>query len=159
MSYQNYFIYKGVAYGIGTKVIFSNSVNPNMQIILRRKTKEEIKAMPHTFTNGSTTGYFNFSWYENGKDYSKYHCFSRATIWNPDEDIKEIVYPVYVKLVTWQEKALHNMIDKTVSPDVFGGVLLYIVIMLIGAIFVDRLLIWLLATAIFIGWLLNQYRD
>ena len=51
------------------------------------------------------------------------------------------------------------MSDKNVCADVFVGVLIYIVIMCIGAIFKDRWMIWIVATAIFGFWLLNQYRN
>lgn len=160
MSYQGYFIYKGVAYGVGTKVLLSDTVNPLIHTIPQRKTVEEVKKMPHTFKWGATNGYFNFDWYEDGYNQSchQYYCYSQVTIHNIDEDIKEIVEPVYVKLVPWQKKALDNMLNGYVKPDIFGGVLLYIVSMVVGALFYSRLLIWVVATVIFVIWLLNQYR-
>ena len=146
---REYFIYKGVTYGIGTKVLLSE------QGCKKHYISEKNKDKPHTFQFGSSSGWYIFNWIdERGWKYGR----SDATITNLDEDIKEIVHPVYVKLVPWQEKALDNMLNKTVSPDVFGGVLLYIVAMIVGAIFKARLLIWFFATAVFIWWLLNQYR-
>ena len=104
---------------------------------------------------GSSGGWYVFNWIdERGWKYGR----SDATINNLDEDIKEIVEPIYVELVTWQQKALDNMINKTISPDIFGGVLLYAIAMIVGTLFIDRLLIWVFATVIFVCWLLNQYR-
>ena len=161
MSYQGYFIYKGVAYGEGTKVLLSDAVIPHIHTIPKRMTAEKVKKMPHTFKWGTTNGCFYFDWYESGysQSSSQHYCYSQVTIYNINEDIIEIVDPVYVQLVTWQEKALDNMFNKTVSPDIFGGVLLYILIMIIGSLFYARLLIWVFATVVFVAWLLNQYRN
>lgn len=146
---KEYFIYKGVAYGIGTKILLSDIGCKKYYISQKNKDK------PHTFMFGSTGGWYVFNWVDERG--GKYGC-SGATITDLDEDIKEIVEPVYVELVSWQQKALDNMINKAVSPDIFGGVLLYAIAVIVGALFIDRLLIWVFTTVIFICWLLNQYR-
>ena len=161
MSYQGYFVYKGVAYGVGTKILLSDLANPDIHTIPRRKTSKEVKGMPYTFTGGSTNGVFNFSWYEDGYEqyYSQHYCYGRATLRNIDMEILKIVDPVYVELVPWQKNALDNMFSGNMHPDIFGGVLTYIIVMIGGAIFFDRLLIWVFATVVFVIWLLNQYRS
>ena len=150
MYRTDYFIYKNVAYGVGTKVRFNNSV------------KVDYYHRPY-----SKTPIFEFvTGFDNGEKRFKYVTSDnvcRANVMlqtnnSLDDAIKEIVKPVYVELVPWQKQALSNMVNKTVSPDVFGGVLIYIVVMLVGALFISRLLIWVFATVVFIIWLLNQYR-
>lgn len=150
MYKADYFIYKNVAYGIGTKVKFN--ANAKVDYYHRPYSKTPVFEFVSGFDNGKKC--FNYITSDN-------ILRARVTMQtlNPlDDVIEEIVHPVYVKLVSWQEKALDNMLNGMVSPDVFGGVLLYIVAMIVGAIFKARLLIWFFATAVFIWWLLNQYR-
>lgn len=150
-SRREYFVYKGVMYGIGTKVVLSEAGCKKHYIALHNKDKP----LTYGFTCGN--GQNVFGWIDpRGR---KYGC-SDASIYDCDleNDIQSIVDPVYVELVSWQAKAIDNMVSKSVSPDVFGGVLLYAIIMAVGTIFVDRFLIWVFATVIFVGWLLNQYR-
>jgi hypothetical protein len=107
--------------------------------------------------SGSSNGWKGFYWEDNTIPRPKIY-YNNISIYNPNKEIKEIVEPIYVKLVPWQQKALDNMIDKTVSPDVFGGVVLYILIMILGSLFFARLIIWVFSTVVFVVWLLNQYR-
>ena len=148
---REYFIYKGVKYGIGTKVLLSDIG------CQRHYISQKHKDMPHTFGFGSTDGKNSFNWrHQWGGEYG----LSNATILDCylDEDIKEIVEPIYVELVPWQMKAINNMMDDKIHPDIFSGVVLYILVMLVGTLFYARMTIWIVATIIFIGWLLNQYR-
>lgn len=146
---KDYFIYKNVTYGIGTKVLLSDVGCKKYYISQKNKDK------PHTFMFGSSDGRYNFNWIdERGWKYGR----SDVTINDLNEDIKEIVEPVNVELVSWQQKAADNMLNQTVTPNIFGGVLLYVVAMTVGALFIDRLLIWLFVTGFFIAWLLKQYR-
>ena len=147
---ENYFIYKGVSYGVGTKVVFTDNVYKN---IYNAKAKNQ----PHTFIRGSNTGWKGFYWEDEASLRPKIY-FNNISIYDPDNEIMEIVKPVYVELVPWQQNAWDNMIHKKVTPDVFGGCLLYVMAMIVGTIFVDKLLIWTFATVLFIIWLLNQYR-
>ena len=123
----------------------------------RHYVSEKNKDKPHTFGFGYSSGLSVFNWVDpRGRKYG----WSGATIndTNIDEEIKAIVDPIYVELVSWQQKAVENMFSGEVCTDIFGGVLIYIVVMIVGALFVDRLLIWIFATVTFIIWLLNQYR-
>lgn len=148
---REYFIYKGVKYGIGTKVLLSDVG------CKRHYISQKHKDMPHTFGFGDTNGVSSFNWrHPNGGRYG----LSNATILDCylDEDIKEIVEPVYVEFISWQKKAINNMMDGKIHPDIFGGAVLYILVMVVGALFYARLTIWVIATITFIIWLLNQYR-
>ena len=149
VSRRDYFIYKGVAYGVGTKILLSEVGCKRHYISQKNKDK------PHTFMFGSSEGWYVFNWVdERGGKYGN----SGATIYDLNEDIQEIIEPVYVELVSWQRKSLNNMINQNVSPDISGGIFLYIMTMVVGTLFVDRLLIWVFATIVFIVWVLNQYR-
>lgn len=160
-KFQNYFIYKGKAYGIGTKVRFKQTVQFSIitPFASSCRNEAEIKNQIYTFKNGTTDGNYFFWWYETVDPWEQqYLSRSQATSRSPDDDILEIVEPVYVELVSWQQEAIQNMLDKNVCTDIFGGVLTYIVIMALAFIFEDRWAIWIVGTAIFIWWLLNQYR-
>lgn len=150
MNYQGYFIYKGIAYGKGTTVLFSEKVHTKYHF------SPILKEKPHEFVGGSSDGWMNFRWKE-GDDW-RYDAHSEVTVCNLEEEIIKIINPVYVELVPWQTQAVNNIINRAVCPDIFGGVLMYIITMLVGMIFNDRLIIWVCATIIFGIWLLNQYR-
>ena len=158
----SYFLYKGTAYGKGTKVLLAEKTKPMISFPLGSEQNiEEIKNKPHIFNNGFADGRYNFIWNEcegNKWDY-KYHTRSQVFINDPDEEIAKIIEPVYIKIVPWQEKSINNMISGELHSDVFGGCLIYIVIMLVGAIFNARWMIWIFATIIFIIWLLNQFKS
>jgi hypothetical protein len=161
MGFQNYFIYRGQAYGIGTKVKFKPTVQFSIitPFASSYRNEAEIKNQIYTFKNGTTDKNYLFWWYETIDPWEQQHLSrSQATTRSPDDDILEIVEPVYVELIPWQQKAIQNMSDKNVCADVFGGVLTYIVIMALAMIFKDRLVIWIVSTGIFMWWLLNQYR-
>lgn len=146
----NFFIYHNVAYGVGTKVKLKESVH------YKTHNTNVTKNDDYVFYLGCQNGNNIFRWC--GPD-ERRDVF-RGQIWvqNCDEDIEKIVEPVYVHLVSWQEKAIDNMVNKKVTTDVFGGILMYVIIMLLALIFKDRWIIWIVATAIFGWWLLNQYR-
>ena len=150
VHYEGCFIYKGVAYGIGTKVIFNADV-------YRHIGNSKAKNQPHIFVTGSNNGWKGFYWEDDKIPRQKIY-YNNISIYNPDKEIKEIVKPIYYTSVSWQKKALNNMANEAVRPDVFRGVLLYILIMVVGALFYARFTIWILATIAFVIWLLNQYR-
>ena len=161
MSYQGYFIYKGRPYGIGTKVKLDRSAKfqTSGSSLTKLKGLDDFKIQIYTFTHGTTDGVFTFYWKENEDPWDwKYYASSQATIYNPDKEIIEIVEPVYVEFVPWQEKAVEDMLSGEAPVDVFGGVLMYIVVMAIASIFKGQWFIWIVVTIIFIRWLLNQYR-
>lgn len=148
---KDYFIYKGVAYGVGTKVILNKSVH------FRFYNTDQAKNKLYTFICSFSDGY-NLFRSEGSNNPKEQWMNSQIRLENFDEDIETIVQPVYAKLVPWQENAFNNMINGTVHPDIFGGVIIYVLIMIIGALFFARLIIWVFATIVFILWLLNQYR-
>ena len=147
----DYFVYKGVAYGVGTKVLLNESVH------LRFYNTTRAKDRLYTFVCSSSNGYNLFRGEGSGDPKEQWLC-GQIRLANYDEDIKKVIYPVHTEIVSWQKKALDNMVNQTVCPDIFGGVLLYIIIMIVGALFFARLTIWIFATITFIVWLLNQYK-
>lgn len=146
----DYFIYHGVAYGVGTKVILSDE--------FASKYSYKRKNIPHIFTASYSDGYNIFYMQDDG---TKSCLKSSIGIDNYDEDIKEIVYPVYANIqhTSWQKQAINNMMSGKFHADIFDGVVIYLAVMVVGAIFKDRWLLWIAATIIFINWVLNQYRS
>lgn len=142
---ENFFIFKGASYGVGTQVVL----------------KDEVYLQRSSFTKYDNLFTFQFGWSDGYKEFSQKGNKMSVVIRNPDQEIKEIISPVAATPTTtiWQQQALENMCSGKVHADVFGGVLLYIIVMLVGAIFYDRWLIWIFSTFIFVSWLLNQYRN
>ena len=146
---SGYFTYKGVHYGIGTIVLITEDACRKYLISPQNQSKS------YTFTCGVVGSWYSFSWiHEDGWKHGR----SDITLHNPDEEIAEIIYPVYVELVPWYQVAVDNMKSNKVQPDIFGGALLYIIVLLVALIFKDTFVIWTFATIIFIIWLFNQYR-
>lgn len=146
----DYFIYHGVAYGPGTKVILSDE--------FASKYSYKRKNIPHIFTASYSDGYNIFHIQD---DSTKSGLGNSIEVCNYDEDIKEIVYPVYANKqhTLWQKQAINNMMSGKFHADIFGGVVIYLAVMIVGAIFKDRWLLWIAATIIFINWVLSQYRS
>lgn len=146
----DYFIYHGIAYGVGTKVLLSDE--------FASKYSPVIKNIPHIFTASYSNGYNIFKIQDNS---TKSGLGSSIEVGNYDEDIKEIVYPIYANKqhTSWQKQAINNMMSGKFHADIFGGVVIYFAVMLVGTIFYDRWLIWITATIIFVNWVLNQYRS
>lgn len=146
----NFFIYHNIAYGIGTKVKLKESVH------YKTHNTNVARSDTYVFRFGCKSGDNIFEWCGPNERREVF----RSTIWiqNCDTDIEEIVEPVYVEPVSWQHQAFDNMVNKKVTTDVFGGVLIYIVVMLLAFIFKDRWMVWTVGSAIFVWWLLNQYR-
>lgn len=143
---EDYFIYHGVAYGPGTIVLFSDGLNYS----------NKRKNIPHIFTSGFKDGYKGFQVKD---DSTKNGVRGDIHIYNPDKEIEQIIYPVLFKKTSWQKRALDNMVSGKFHADIFGGVVIYLAVMVVGAIFRDRWLLWIAATIIFINWVLNQYRS
>lgn len=143
---EDYFIYNGVAYGVGTIVLFSDELNYH----------DKRKNIPHIFTSGFKDGYKRF---QAKDDSTKSGMGGGIRIYNPDKEIEQIVYPMPVNKTPWQKQAINNMMSGKFHADIFGVVVIYFTVMLVGTIFYDRWLIWITATIIFINWVLNQYRS
>lgn len=148
---KDYFVYKGVTYGVGTKVRLNKSVH--LKYYNTDKTKDKL----YTFICSFDDGYNLFRSEGSGNPEEWWMC-GQIQLYNYEEEIEEIVSPVYTKPIPWPQKATEDMLSGRVYADIFGGVLIYLVIMAVGTIFYNRLLIWICATALFIIWLLNQYR-
>ena len=146
----DYFVYHNTAYGVGTKVIFTD------EFYHKYYYSNDAQGQAYTFVRGLSNGVSLFHWDECNDSHSVFN--STIELLHPDQDIKEIVSPVYVNIVPWQHKAVDNIIHNKAQPDIFGGCLLYAIIMIVGLIFIDRWLIWVAGTFIFIAWLLKQYR-
>ena len=147
---KGYFVYQGIAYGIGTRVRLKEHMHcPTYAHIV----KNDI----YVFYNSTQNGLYMFHW-DDSVERPKHIKGLQKNIYNCDLDIAEIIEPVYPQWISWQQKTIQDMSNKSVCADVFGGVLIYIVIMCIGAIFKDRWTIWLIGTTIFGLWLLNRYR-
>ena len=120
------FIYKGVEYAPGTKVKIKTLRNG-----------EQIM----TYYSGVNTRAFVSD--------SPYVCSIRA--WPPYVDhlnIIEIVEPVYPP----EKQVPQNKRQCPPSWDVEIGWIWYILIMLVGLIFKDRWLIWIITTVVFFSW-------
>ena len=75
--------------------------------------------------------------------------WSISMIWGLDNTITEIIEPVYY-MEPQSKKVYGGPLPS--DDDLFVGWVWYIVIMLVGTIFRDRLTIWVFATAIFFLW-------
>ena len=149
-STKDYFVYKGVAYGVGTKVRLK-------QHVFHEPYADIVKNDIYEFYHGTQGGLHLFQWADTVQRPKHITSLCRQ-IYNCDADIAEIVEPVEVQLVSWQRKAVQDMFSGKAVADVFGGVLIYVVVMCIGAIFKARFGIWIFSTVVFVWWLLNQYR-
>ena len=126
--------YNGVDYMPGTK------------LIVKTKYKGEV-----------STTYLGWNSYTNyqfeGLSLGDVPCGMPSKYW-----IVKIIEPVIYKEPPVDQSKKANIFVRTGSgswgshDDVFYGLLLYIVVMLVGTIFKDRWLIWLAATVIFFSW-------
>ena len=80
------------------------------------------------------------------------HSWQLCKLWGLDNTIVEIIEPVYYDPPTVECK--RGITGGVCPPEdqIFVGWVWYIVIMLVGAIFKDRLMIWVVASAVFFLW-------
>lgn len=154
MSYnyeKNWFEYQGRYYGYGTIV----KLKPEVYRGIIRIEKREGKMI---FVKGLTNGSMRFVGAYNPDGWEKIGIYG---IWNPNEIIEYIIKPVYVELRPVWEDALKNY--KSATPEhkhlTFPGTLWYAIIMIGGAIFNARWIIWIIATIIYFSYWINKYRD
>ena len=69
--------------------------------------------------------------------------------------IKELGVPVYSK----EERDFHGDCDNPNTMENGTSTVLYIITMIVGSIFNDRWLIWIIATVMFIGFLTRHKRN
>ena len=147
---KNYFTYRGRHYGYGTVVKLKPEIYKGIPCI------EDCGGVMK-FYEGLTSGIMRFCVITN--DIRKRG--SRDISISPDNAIESIITPVHVELRPVWEKALDNYhkADKNHRPDTFLGTLWYIIIMMGGALFYGRILIWVVATFVYFRYLVNRYRD
>ena len=126
---NRYLYYKGVYYDTGTKV--------------KIKTKWDGDVITTFLGNGQYEGLGKYSFY---------------SAMPPEHYIIEIVEPVYYKAPEIDSAEKSSVFTQTGSgswnshDEVFNGLIWYIAVMLIGTIFNDRWLIWIIATVVFFSW-------
>lgn len=124
-----YLYYKGIYYDVGTKV--------------KMKTKYQGEIITTFLGNGQYEGLGRYSFYSGMP---------------PEYYIIEIIEPIYYKESEVEPTKKSNVFTRTGSgswnshDEIFGGLIWYVAIMIIGTIFIDRWLIWIVATAVFFGW-------
>jgi hypothetical protein len=140
MSVKQYFEFKGVKYGIGTILKVPRMLD--LSLLPREAMMKEAE-----FVGGGRFLFFNGG--------SIFLCKERG-LSGKYEDYIEIIHPMY-----YQEPASpkpQNIFFRTCSGswdaynDVCIGLIWYIIIMLVGTIFKDRLTIWVFATIVFFVW-------
>lgn len=86
---------------------------------------------------------------------SKYAFYSSLS---PEDYIVEIIKPIYYKEPEINNSKKSSIFTRTgsgswqSSDTITLGLIWYIIIMIVGALFVDRWLIWIAATVIFFSW-------
>lgn len=129
-----YFIrYKGLFYDVGTRLKF--------------------KAYSYGYYCGIKEGviekFINTTAFIRGDDGVLYEYSTTKWLVDFDKVIIEIIEPVYYAP---EEISSTNNQSRPTPWDVEIGWIWYVLIMVVGAIFKDRLLIWLLATTVFFLW-------
>ena len=147
---RNYFDFHGKRYGVGTIV----KIKP--ELYGSRRQIERCDGVAE-FIGGFDSGYLKFRGIVPlGQNY----CGIAITT-NPEDRIEKIIKPVfYVNKPTWQI-AMENYekTPKNMRADIAPGTILYIAVMIVGAIFKGKVLIWLIATYFYLEYLADIYRD
>lgn len=131
MPIKNYMEYKGRYYDVGTRLKFYPT---EFKIWLGA-----LEGVVETFIDGRV-----FIRATNGRLYKLW-----PGSYDFEKSIVEIIEPIYYNPPKQAPKKNRN---RPVLWDVEIGWVWYIVIMAVGTIFNDRLLIWIIATAIFFIW-------
>lgn len=141
MGVKQYFEFKGIKYGVGTVVKVPITLD------LRWLPKEQIMKEAK-FVGG---GYFQFP----NCTGSIFLCEERGLSGKYEEYI-EIINPVYYEEPEPLKQPNIFLRTKSGSWDAHNqvciGLIWYIIIMLVGTIFKDRLMIWVFATIVFFAW-------
>ena len=147
---KKHFIYKGKYYGYGTVVKLKPEVYDGLVRIGKCGGIME-------FHKGQTNGHYEFRIVTDD-------IYQRSCIFLKDpleNSIEYIVKPVEVVPQPAWQNALENYAKtpKGTRPDVTQGVVIYIAVLLLTAIFKDRIGLWILETIVFLVYLVNAYRD
>lgn len=147
---KKHFTYRGKSYGYGTVVKLKPEV---YQELVHISNCDGVLEFYEGLSNGICK--FRVVTYDISKK-------SSIHLKEPLENaIEYIVEPVeIVPQPTWQN-ALENYArtPKGTRPDVTQGVIIYIVFLLLTAIFKDRVGLWIIETILFVIYLINAYRD
>jgi hypothetical protein len=148
---RNYFDFKGKRYGIGTIVkIKHGGMYTSKREIDRCNGIAEFK-------EGLDSGYLKFSGIiPPGTGYCGLLVYG-----NPEDSIEEIIEPVYYENKPTWKIAMDNYAKTPRSrrADIAPGTIFYIAAMLVGAIFKGAIAIWVIATFVYLKYLINIYRD
>lgn len=147
---KNYFDFQGKRYGVGTVVRIKPVPGKNNKEINRCNGIAE-------FTEGLDSGYLTFSGIVPlGSDNCIIGIFD-----SPDDRIEEIIEPVFYENKPVWEVAITNYkkTPRNRRADISPGTILYVTVMLLGIIFNARIVIWIIATLLYAGYLINIYRD
>lgn len=133
MPVEQFIRYKGLFYDVGTRLKFK-AISYNYYCGIKEGVIEK-------FINSTV-----FIRADDGKLY-EYSTIRHSVDF--DKLIIEIITPVYCA----PEKLVPTKNNNAPAPwDVEIGWIWYIIIMVVGTIFQDRILIWLVATVIFLAW-------
>ena len=148
---RNYFDFQGKRYGAGTVVKIKPGGKYTSQRELQRCNGIAI------FEHGWTSGFLSFRGVvPPGTGY----C-GIAILDSPENNIEKIIKPVYYEYrPTWQI-AMENYqkTPKNCRADIAPGTVLYIAALLVSAIFKGAIVLWAMETVIYVGYLINIYRD
>ena len=136
MPVEFFIRYKGKCYGVGTRLKF--------YLNDRKHCEWET---PHTGKIVDFVGNWVLIKGDDGRIYD--FCTTRNLI-NFDKLIVEIIEPVY-----YTEQTVQQVYNNRIPPptwDVEIGWVWYVLIMVVGAIFKDKISIWVFATAYFFLW-------
>jgi hypothetical protein len=147
---RNYFDFYGVRYGVGTIV----KLKPENYGCGRNIKRCNGIAK---FVGGFEDGYIKFSGIVPA---GSMYC-GIGWIAKPEEKIEKILEPVYYEnKPTWQiAMANYQKTPKDRRADIVPGTIFYITAMVVGAIFKGAILIWIIATILYLNYLIDIYRD
>ena len=147
---RDYFEYKGVKYGVGTLVLLKPEQYGSGRQIERCHGIAK-------FVEGYESGYLKF---QGLVPKGENPCWIGVRT-SPDDRIEKILDPVPYEYKPAWEKALENYkkTSPALRPDIAPGTILYIAVMIVGAIFKDAIGIWILATFFYLKYLVNMYTN
>ena len=148
---RNYFDFQGKRYGVGTVVKFKHGGAYTSQ-----RQFDRCGGIAK-FKEGFTSGYLKFSGViPPGTGYCGIGIRGK-----PEDSIEKIIEPVYYEYKpTWQIAVdNYKTMHPARRPDIAPGTIIYIAVMLVGSIFKGNWFIWIVATILYIRYLINMYRD
>lgn len=132
---DKYFEYKGVKYGIGTTVLAKDNLGEDVEMVF--------------------CGWKDYGSFRRSDD----ACCGGIRFNDINTKIIKIIDPIYWRSPEpKQHPPKGNIFTRTGSgsyqhsDDVVWGTIIYIAVMLVGSIFKDNWLIWIVATIIFFTW-------